>query len=118
MNGSPTEVLVPLRISQLLPPTRSTRYRLTVLPAIELSEVYVTLATTRPNGDALRYLQRDKPLGYGFYPAERAIDVRLAPLVARGIYLVRIAGTLKEDGSVTSTCLLFHPGTSPQQSNP
>lgn len=118
VNGSRTEVLAPLRIGRRLPPIRSTHYRLTVLPAVELSEVYMTIATTAPNGEPLLYVERDHPLGYGFYPAGRAIDVRLPRLPTRGIYLVRIAGRRKEGGSATSTVLLFHPGASPRQSDP
>lgn len=110
LNGVRREVFVPLRISQREMPARSTRYRVTIWPTVELNEVFVTLAAADADGRPATYLQRDEKLGYGFYPAERGIDIRLTPLAARGIYFVRVAATLKRGGSATSTFLLFHPG--------
>jgi hypothetical protein len=110
LGGAPREVLVPLRISQRKAPVRSARYRVTIRPSVELSDVFVTLATAGADGRPATYLQRDESLAYGFYPAERGIDIRLKPLAARGIYFVRIAATLKRGGSATSTFLLYHPG--------
>jgi hypothetical protein len=110
-------VLVPLRISHRKAAVRSARYRVTVWPSVELSDVFVSLATAGADGKPVTYLQRDENLSYGFYPAERAIDIRLKPLAARGIYFVRIAATLKRGGSATSTFLLFHPGPPPAPGN-
>jgi len=117
LGGERREVLVPLRIGQRKPPARSTRYRMSVWSSVELSDVFITLATVGPDGKPVSYLQRDESLAYGFYPAERAIDIRLQPLEARGIYFVRIAATLKRGGSATSSFLLFHPGTPPVPGN-
>jgi len=113
LNGVRREVFVPLRISQRKAPVRSTRYRVTIWPSVELSAVFVSLATTGAGGAPATYLQRDENLAYGFYPAERGIDIPLRPLTARGIYFVRIAATLASGGSATSTFLLFHPGPPP-----
>jgi hypothetical protein len=100
-------------VSQRIPPVRSSSYRLTLWPTVGLSEVYVTVATTRPDGTALRYLRRDEKLGYGFYPAQRAIDVRLPPLAERGVYLVHIAATREAGGPATRSVLLYHAGAGP-----
>jgi hypothetical protein len=110
LNGVRSEVLVPLRISHRKTPARSSTYRVTVWPSVELSDVFVTVATADSSGKPATYLQRDENLAYGFYPAERGVVVPLKPLAARGIYFVRIAATLKRGGSATSTFLLFHPG--------
>ena len=117
LGGERREVLVPLRIGQRKPPARSTRYRVTIRPSVELSDVFITLATVGADGKPVSYLQRDENLAYGFYPAERAIDIRLKPLEARGIYYVGIAATLKRGGSATSSFLLFNPGPSPAPAN-
>jgi len=113
VGGSRREVLVPLRISQRRPPARSSSYRLTLLPTIGLSAVYMTVAATGADGAPTRYLQRDQDLGYGVYPAERPIIVRLPALTERGVYLVRIAATREGSGGVTRSILLYHPGVAP-----
>ena len=110
LNGARREVLVPLRISQRKTPARSSTYRVTVWPSVELSDVFVTVATADSSGKPATYLQRDENLAYGFYPAERGVVVPLKPLAARGIYFVRIAATLKRGGSATST-FCFPPRT-------
>ena len=117
LGGERRAVLVPLRIGHRKAPARSTRYRITIRPSVELSDVFITLATASPNGKPVSYLQRDENLAYGFYPAERAIDIRLKPLESRGIYFVRISATLKRGGSATSEFLLFHPGPPPAPGN-
>jgi hypothetical protein len=113
VGGSRREVLVPLRISQRRPPARSSSYRLTLLPTIGLSAVYMTVAATGADGAPTRYLQRDEELRYGVYPAERPITVRLPTLTERGVYLVRIAATREGSGGVTRSILLYHPGVAP-----
>jgi hypothetical protein len=107
------EVFVPLRVSQRRQPVRSTSYRLTLLPSVGLSEVYVTVASTGPDGKPARYVQRDEKLGYGFYPAERAIDVRIPSLGERGVYFVGISATREGGGGATRNILLYHPGATP-----
>ena len=113
LGGTNQEVLVPLRVSQRRPPVHSTSYRLTLLPSVGLSEVYVTVASTRPDGKPASYLQRDEKLGYGFYPAERAIDVRLPSLTERGVYFVGISATREGGGGATRNFLLYHAGAAP-----
>jgi len=110
LGGVRRDVLVPLRIGHRKAPAHSTRYRVTIWPSVELSEVFVTLAKADADGEPVTYLQRDENLAYGFYPAERAIDIRLKPLTSPGIYYVLIAATRKGGGSATSKFLLFHPG--------
>ena len=110
LGGTRKEVLVPLRIGQHRPPARSSSYRLTLWPTVGLSEVFVTVAATGPDGAPRKYLQRDAKLNYGVYPAERPIVVRLPALTARGVYLVSVAATRVGSGGATRSILLYHPG--------
>lgn len=110
IGGVRREVLVPLRISQRKPPARSANYRLTLWPAVALSEVYVTIAETDSAGAPKRFLKRDQKLGYGYYPAERPIAVRLPTLTRRGVYFVRVAATRVGGTSATREILFYHPG--------
>jgi hypothetical protein len=110
IGGERREVLVPLRISQRRAPARSASYRLTLWPTVGLDEVYLTVASTGPDGAAVRYLKHDEKLGYGVYPAERPIVVRLPALTERGVYLVRVAATREGSGGVTRSILLYHAG--------
>ena len=110
LGGARREVFVPLRITQRRPSVSSPRYHLTLLPAVGLSEVYVTIATTAADGAPAQFRQRDQKLAYGYYPAGRPIDVRLPALGIRGVYYVRIAATREGGGSATRTFLLYHPG--------
>ena len=103
-------VVVPLRISQHKPAARSTRYRVTVWPSQELKDVFVTVALLGPDGKPKTYIQRDENIAYGFYPAERGIEIRLTALTTRGLYLVRVGATLVSGGSATEQFTLYHAG--------
>ena len=103
-------VVVPLRISQLKPAQRSTRYRVTVWPSQELKDVFVTVALLGPDGKPKTYVQRDENIAFGFYPAERGIEIPLKALTARGVYLVRVGATLTSGGSATEQFTLYHAG--------
>lgn len=106
-------VIVPLRISQRKPAARSARsarYRVTVWPSQELADVFVTVALLGADGKPKTYVQRDENIAFGFYPAERGIDIPLKALTTRGVYLVRVGATLASGGSATETITLYHAG--------
>ena len=113
LSGTRREVYIPLRISQRRTLAASANYQATLWPGVELKEVFVTLATTRVDGEPQRYLERDVALQYGFYPAERGVRIQLPPLTASGIYFIRIGATLKGGGSATTTFWLYHGGPPP-----
>jgi len=64
LGGVRREVLVPLRIGHRKAPAHSTRYRVTIWPGVELSDVFVTLATASPVGRPVSYVQRDEDLAF------------------------------------------------------
>jgi hypothetical protein len=110
LGGAERTIVVPLRISQRKPAARSTRYRVTVWPSQELKDVFVTVALLGSDGKPKTYVQRDENIAYGFYPAERGIEIPLKALTARGTYLVRIGATLASGGSATEQFTLYHAG--------
>jgi hypothetical protein len=110
VGGTQRTVVVPLRISQKRAAVRSTRYRVTVWPSQELKDVFVTVALLGADGKPKTYVQRDENIAYGFYPAERGIDITLKALTTRGAYLVRVGATLASGGSATEQFTLYHAG--------
>lgn len=108
LGGASREVYVPLRITQRRPAVKSAVYQVTLWSSVELDEVFVSVATTNETGGPAQYIERDRKLGYGFYPAARGINVQLPALTRRGLYSVRIGAIRKSGGSVTTTFLLYH----------
>jgi hypothetical protein len=107
----PCQVYVPLRLGASSDPA-SGQYVASIVPGVELSELFVTLATIGPDGREREYLKRDQALGYGFYPAERPIAVKLSGLAAAGLYRVRLGGQLRRGGSSSTSFVFYHPGGS------
>ena len=101
-------VYLPLHISQSRGARRADRYRLVILPGIQLSEVFVSLATLDIAGNTQTFLQDGEPLRYGFYPPYRPIDIHLPQLKDPGVYYVEIGATLQSGGSTTLSFLLYH----------
>lgn len=113
IGGTQRPVYVPLRISQQRPAQRSPRYRLVVLPGIELSEVYLSITALRGKGAEGKPLVDGEPLERGQYSAHRPISIDLPPLPAAGIYLLEIGATVRGGGSAADQILLYSPGVSP-----
>ena len=109
--GSATrDVYMPLRVS-LAKATRSPSYQLTVLPGVELSEVYFSVAPVGADGQVGSFLKKDEPLKYSYYPANRAVTIPLPALGAPGIYFVEIKAIRKAGGSTSAPPLwLYHAG--------
>lgn len=106
--GSATrDVYMPLRVSQAKP-SRAPGYRLTVLPGVELSEVYFSLAPVGSDGKAGPFLKKDEPLKYGYYPADRAVTIPLPELGAAGVYYVEIKAIRKTGGGASAPPLWFY----------
>jgi hypothetical protein len=71
------EVYLPLRIRQQSKTSEGGNYQLVLLPGTELTEVYLNLASVKPDGSLGNFLKKNQALGYGYYPAERKITIIL-----------------------------------------
>lgn len=95
------DIYVPLRISQVGKALRTRTFTLTLLPGVELQELFVTLAATGADGRPRGFIKDREKLGYGFYPADRRIEVPIPGLKTSGTYYVQVGATLKGGGSAT-----------------
>jgi len=105
------DVYVPLRITQIKDEKRSPIYTVTLLPGVELSEVYLSLATVGKDGIPETFLRDGEALAYNYYPADRRIDIPISGLNKPGLYYVEIGATLKTGGSTNLEFWLYHPGS-------
>ena len=103
INGNSRRVYLPMRVGTV--GATNGPYRLTLVPPAELSEVYVTVASVVSGENPL---QVHKPLRYGFYPANRKIEVDLPPLPKSGLYRVELIGDRRNSGSVTTPPFLIN----------
>ncbi len=109
MGNKDIDVYVPLRITQMKDGGRSHVYTATLLPGVELSEIYLSLATVGENGAPETFLRDGEALGYNYYPADRRIDIPISGLKHPGLYYVEIGAKLKTGGSTTIEFWLYHP---------
>ena len=108
LGGVNRDVYVPLRIRQHQPAPETDRYELVLFPAVELKEVYLSLAAVGPDGHPQTFIEKGKPLGYGFYPAERPVKIRLRGLRDPGIYYLEIGADLAAGGTAALTYWIYH----------
>ena len=100
------EVYLPLHIAQGGRPAATGEYHLVLLPGTELKEVYLTIEGAA--GEPV--LKKGEPLGYGYYPAERPVDVPVAAPREAGIYRLEIGATHRSGGASTAELWFYHPG--------
>jgi hypothetical protein len=100
------EVYLPLGISQGGKPRRSGSYRLTLLPGVELSEVFISLISG--SDDVGRIVKDAETVGYGYYPAERPLEIPISNLPASGFYHLEVGATVKGGGSATTELWFYH----------
>lgn len=96
------DVHLPLRIGRAAAAAGSGDYSLVVLPQVELTEVYVSVARMDENGRPVRWLRDEQPLGYGYYPADRPIEISVARPDEPGLYRVQIGARIRSGGSLAS----------------
>jgi hypothetical protein len=80
-------------------------YALTIVPPVDLSELYLTVASIEPGAKALRM---HAPLKYGSYRQDQKIDVDLPALPKTGLYRVELVGDRKDQGSVATPPFLVN----------
>jgi hypothetical protein len=108
----PTErtVYVPLRIAQQGKPARARGYSLVVVPGVELAEVFVSVAQVGANGRPQSFLRDGQPLGYGYYPAEGAIEIPISGLPSGGIYYLEVGAKLRTQETASLEVWFHHAG--------
>lgn len=102
------DVYLPVKLTQQAPAGKAKGYNLTLVPGVELTEVFVSLAPLRPDGKPGAYIKKDVPLNWGYYPAERAVTIVIPELNSSGIYYLEIGATLRAGGSSTEQVWFYH----------
>jgi hypothetical protein len=108
VNGEEHEILLPLRVAQKEKSVSSGAYRLVLIPGEEFRELFVTL--TSADSASRTPLKRDEPLRYGYYPADRPIEIPISGLTKPGIYHLQIGASLLEGGASTTDFWFYHSG--------
>jgi hypothetical protein len=102
-------VYLPLRVAQRasIPPGGPTQ--LTIYPTVELTEVYLSVASGEIDGRTLRTLRQGVPLGHGYYPADQPVTLALEGLTTPGLYYVEVSATLAGGGqAVLPPLWIYH----------
>ena len=111
MGENVQDVYVPVRFRDAASQDQST-YLFQVVSGSDLKEVYVRLATADASGREQQVIIRDEALKRGFYPAERAIPIRIpvSSLKQPGLYRLQL-NALLSNGRPSSRILYFqHAG--------
>jgi hypothetical protein len=101
------QIYLPLRIGQKTKPPRTGAYKLVVVPGAEAKELYLTVALD--DGQKRKPLKEGEPLGYGYYPADRPVEIPISGLPAPGIYRVEVGVTLRNGMVSTAQFWFYHP---------
>jgi hypothetical protein len=110
VGGAAQDVLLPLTASQGNPGAATGLYTFVVRPAAELGQLFLTVTRVAPDGSQLGTLQSTRELGYGYYPAEAAIEVTIDAPVERGLYAVHLGASLRSGGASTLQFMFHTPG--------
>jgi hypothetical protein len=111
LNGRETTLYLPLRVGDVSSQTMPPMYRVEFVPGSELTEVFVTLAPVDSAGSVGAAVRKATPLGFGFYPAERPVEVPLPELTKSGIYYLEIAARIASGGDTSKAILIYGPAT-------
>jgi hypothetical protein len=103
------QVYLPLRVTQGPSSAGPDGYRVVLQPGRELAEVYVSLAEVGEDGEPSRFLKDGDPLGYGFYPARRGVEIPISGLGAPGVYYLEVGARVIGGGVTTVELWFFHP---------
>ena len=109
IEGVERDVYLPLRVSQGAKPAGVGRYQLVLLPGVELKELFLTL--TALTGDKPTVVKDGEAVGYGYYPAERPIEIPISVMQGRGFYHLEIGATLRSSGASATELWFYHPGS-------
>ena len=102
-------VHLPLRIRKQGEAKRTGSYKLILMPGVQLTEIYISLASVGPDGNPQQFLRNDEALGYGYYPAERAVEIPIATPVNKGIYYLKLGAKIKSGGTKAIEFWFYNP---------
>ncbi len=105
IGGKEKDIYLPLQINQQQKGDDKRNDKITVLPGVELSEIYISIRSLTKDGKTGNYIKKGQKLGYGYYPADRTIDIPIPGLSANGIYCMDIGAVLRTGR--TSTIEVF-----------
>lgn len=103
-------VHIPLRIRSQAGAKHTGTYKLVLMPGVQLTEVYITLATVAQNGNPERFLKAEEALGYGYYPAERPVEISIDTPKEKGIYYLKLGAKIKSGGTKAIEFWFYNPG--------
>jgi hypothetical protein len=104
-------VHLPLRIRKQGEAKRTASYKLILLPGVQLTEIYISLASVKQDGDPGDYIKTDEALGYGYYPAERTVEIPIAAPKNKGIYYLKLGAKIKSGGTKAIEFWFYSPGS-------
>jgi hypothetical protein len=102
------DVYIPLRFKGPVDAMRWGGYQLVILPGVELSELFITLATVGSDGRLRSFLKKGEALEHGYYPAQRGIAIPISDLKVSGVYYLEIGATLRGGGTSVVELWFFH----------
>jgi hypothetical protein len=109
VGGDVEDVLLPLAASQSSEQRSTGPYTLLVQSATELSDLYLTITRLADDGGAEHIVQPSRELGYGYYPAENAIEIPIDAPTASGLYAVQLGARLRSGGTSTLRFVFYAP---------
>jgi hypothetical protein len=108
IGNSDRTVLEPVRVRQRAPSTPGS-YRFVVVPGVQVDEIFVSVASLKPNGDAGVYAIDKQPQLAGYYPAGRPTVIAFAPPSSAGVYRLELGATLTQGGTSALTTFFSRP---------
>lgn len=103
------DVYLPVRISQETKADDKNNLNLVLLPGEELGEVFISTAKIGADGRTEKFIKDGEKLGYGYYPADRSIEIPLTQLNGIGTYYTQIGATLKSGGTASIEIWFYNP---------
>ena len=103
-------VHLPLRIRKQGEAKRTGSYKLVLMPGVQLTEIYISLGSVGKDGNPEKFLRTDEALRYGYYPAERAVEIPIAAPKDKGIYYLKLGAKLKSGGTKAIEFWFYNPG--------
>jgi len=110
LGGTSRDLYVPLRVRQQGDSVRASSYQLTLLPGVQLDEVFISLAPVEADGRQSTFLISDKKLGRGYYPAGRSVRIPIEKPAQPGFYYLEIGAPLTSGGSSALRAWFYHSG--------